>query len=191
MDRTLYRSRGDRMVAGVAGGLADYFGIDPTVVRIAIVLLALVTNGGVLIAYLIMAIVVPEEPIGGAAAQPPAQPPVQPPAQPPAQPYARPYGTSTDVPEVMGPGEVPEPGEFGRPAVPDPSEGVAPPPPPAAPMPPASRRGDGRGAGVVGAVLVVLGLILLFERFIDIDLVRLWPLILIAIGISIMFRRKG
>jgi phage shock protein C len=54
----LTRSREDRMIAGVAGGLARYFGVDPVIVRIAFVLLAL-TGGGVL-AYLIAWVVIPE-----------------------------------------------------------------------------------------------------------------------------------
>ncbi len=62
-NKKLYRSRNDRMVAGVAGGLAEYFGIDPTIVRLAFVVLALLGGPG-LIVYLIMWIVVPEAPMG-------------------------------------------------------------------------------------------------------------------------------
>jgi phage shock protein C len=57
----LYRSRDERVIAGVGGGLGRYLGIDPVVVRIAIVVLALVGGGGVL-AYLIAWLVIPEEP---------------------------------------------------------------------------------------------------------------------------------
>src|SRR3990172_5389500 len=57
----LYRSRQDRMIAGVAGGLGQYFRIDPVLVRIAIVVLTLATGVG-LLAYIILAIVVPERP---------------------------------------------------------------------------------------------------------------------------------
>lgn len=63
MQKRLYRSRSNRMVAGVAAGLADYFNIDPTIVRLVFVLFAL-TGGPGLILYIIMAIVVPEEPYG-------------------------------------------------------------------------------------------------------------------------------
>ena len=62
MDRKLYRSRQDRMVAGVCGGLAAYLDVDPTLVRVATVLLAALTQGAVLVAYVVMAIVVPEDP---------------------------------------------------------------------------------------------------------------------------------
>jgi len=63
MAKRLYRSRTDRMVAGVCGGLAEYFGIDPTIVRLVFVLLALIPGPGVL-AYIVMAIVTPEQPSG-------------------------------------------------------------------------------------------------------------------------------
>ncbi len=62
-NKKLYRSRTDRMVAGVAGGLAEYFNIDPTIVRLAFVLLALAGGPGLII-YVIMWIVVPEAPVG-------------------------------------------------------------------------------------------------------------------------------
>lgn len=59
MERQLYRSKGNRMLAGVCGGVAEYFGIDPTVVRLIWVLVTL-TYGVGLIAYIIAAIVIPE-----------------------------------------------------------------------------------------------------------------------------------
>lgn len=59
--RRLYRSRRDRMIAGVCGGLAEYFNMDPTIVRI-IAVVALIAGLGGFLAYIIMWIVVPEEP---------------------------------------------------------------------------------------------------------------------------------
>ncbi|MEJ2348727.1 MAG: PspC domain-containing protein [Anaerolineales bacterium] len=59
--KRLYRSREDRMIAGVCGGLGDYFGIDPTLVRLLFVFAALFYGPGIL-AYLILMLVVPEEP---------------------------------------------------------------------------------------------------------------------------------
>jgi phage shock protein C len=60
MEKRLYRSRSDRMLEGVCGGLAKYFGIDPTIVRIIAVLSVFVGGLGIL-AYIIMAIIVPLE----------------------------------------------------------------------------------------------------------------------------------
>jgi phage shock protein C len=59
--KRLYRSREDRMIAGVCGGLGEYFGIDPTLVRLLFVFAALFYGPGIL-AYLILMLVVPEEP---------------------------------------------------------------------------------------------------------------------------------
>ena len=59
--KTLTRSLNDRMVAGVCGGLAKYMGMDPTVIRLIFVLLFFVTGPGVLLAYFIMMMIVPEE----------------------------------------------------------------------------------------------------------------------------------
>jgi phage shock protein C len=61
--KRLYRSGNDRMLAGVCGGLAEYFNIDPTVVRLLFVLLALVTVGfPMVLAYFILYIIVPRNP---------------------------------------------------------------------------------------------------------------------------------
>ncbi|MCH7773894.1 MAG: PspC domain-containing protein [Bacteroidetes bacterium] len=58
----LYRSRIDRMIAGVCAGLAKYFDIDPTIVRVLFVVSIFIGGGGI-IAYIILWIVVPEEQI--------------------------------------------------------------------------------------------------------------------------------
>lgn len=58
----LYRSRRDKMVAGVAGGLAAYFSIDPLLVRLVFVLVGLASFGTAALAYIILAILMPEEP---------------------------------------------------------------------------------------------------------------------------------
>ncbi|HVD17137.1 MAG TPA: PspC domain-containing protein [Propionibacteriaceae bacterium] len=57
--RKLYRSRSTRMIAGVCGGLADYFNIDATLVRVLFLLLA-VFGGTGLVIYLVMWIIVPD-----------------------------------------------------------------------------------------------------------------------------------
>ncbi|MFN8412719.1 MAG: PspC domain-containing protein [Anaerolineales bacterium] len=59
--KTLTRSKSNRMIAGVCAGLADYLGMDPTVVRLLFVLGFFALHGGLLMAYLIMAIVTPEK----------------------------------------------------------------------------------------------------------------------------------
>ncbi|MCY3834190.1 MAG: PspC domain-containing protein [Chloroflexi bacterium] len=59
--KRLYRSRKDRQIAGVCGGVGDYLGIDATIVRLLWVILSIAGGPGLLL-YLIMAVVVPEEP---------------------------------------------------------------------------------------------------------------------------------
>ena len=58
--KQLTRSTTNRMVAGVCAGLGEYLNIDPTIVRLLFVLGFFLTGPGILIAYLIMALIVPE-----------------------------------------------------------------------------------------------------------------------------------
>jgi phage shock protein C len=60
MSKKLIRSTDDRMIAGVCGGLADYFQIDPVLVRLAFVLLTIYGGAGPLV-YLLLAILMPLE----------------------------------------------------------------------------------------------------------------------------------
>jgi len=61
MDKRLYRSRENR--TGVCGGLGEYFDMDPTIVRLLVVVAALIAGGG-LLAYILAWIIVPERPVG-------------------------------------------------------------------------------------------------------------------------------
>jgi phage shock protein C len=61
MEKKLYRSRKDRMLLGVCGGLAKYFGMDSSIMRIIAVLLTIATAGFGILAYIFMAIIVPIE----------------------------------------------------------------------------------------------------------------------------------
>jgi len=60
--RRLYRSRTDRKIAGICGGLAKYFDIDPVIVRLAWVLLFFLGGSGIFL-YIIAWIVIPLEPL--------------------------------------------------------------------------------------------------------------------------------
>jgi len=57
--KRLTRSKHDRKIAGICGGMGEYFGIDPTVIRIAWVIFGLCVGGGIL-AYLIAWLLIPE-----------------------------------------------------------------------------------------------------------------------------------
>ena len=59
--KRLYKSSRNRMIAGVCGGIAEYFGVDPTLVRIGTVILGTLSAGTGLIAYIVCAVVIPNE----------------------------------------------------------------------------------------------------------------------------------
>ena len=61
MDRRLYKSNENKMIDGVCGGLAEYFDIDPTLVRLGWVLFCALGGSGIL-AYIIAAIAIPRRP---------------------------------------------------------------------------------------------------------------------------------
>lgn len=56
--KRLYRSREQRMLCGVCGGIAEYFGMDPTLIRLGMVLLACTGTG--ILAYFVAAIIIPD-----------------------------------------------------------------------------------------------------------------------------------
>ncbi|MEE0962308.1 MAG: PspC domain-containing protein [Bacteroidales bacterium] len=60
--KKLYRSSTDRKLCGVCGGFAEYFDLDPTIIRLIFIFLTLFGGGGLLI-YLICALVIPKSPI--------------------------------------------------------------------------------------------------------------------------------
>lgn len=62
MGKKLYKSNQNKMLDGVCGGIAEYFGIDPTVVRLIWALFSLMGGCGIL-AYIIAAIIIPRNPV--------------------------------------------------------------------------------------------------------------------------------
>lgn len=59
--KKLYRSRRDRMICGVCGGIGEYFNVDATLIRLGLVLLACTGSG--ILAYFIAAIIIPDNPV--------------------------------------------------------------------------------------------------------------------------------
>lgn len=72
MEKRLYRSNSDRIIAGVCGGLGNYLGIDPVLVRVVAVVLAAMSFGTVLVIYILLALIIPLEPTVGQSPTPPA-----------------------------------------------------------------------------------------------------------------------
>jgi len=171
------------MIAGVCGGLAEYFAVDPTIVRVAAVLLALADGVGI-VAYLILWIVVPEE----------GDRPMY------EQWTSKEHGEGQPgEPPSGGAGATAMPGQEPSAATPQPPPGPPAAPSPAPPAPPQAQQppgqpappGHGRRSGGVtaGVVLIAIGLIFLVNVFIPgLDIGRLWPLILVVIGVVIIAR---
>ena len=59
--KRLYRSKDDRWLAGICGGIGAYFGLDPTLIRVLFVLFGLAVGGGFLL-YILLWIIIPPEP---------------------------------------------------------------------------------------------------------------------------------
>lgn len=139
MNKRLYRSRTDSMIAGVCGGLAEYFNVDTILVRIAAVVLALTAHGAGLLAYLIFWIIVPQKPLGEVVVE---------------------TGDSLTVAVE---------GEKGK----------------------TERK---NGILFVGAGLIVLGALFLLDNFVPViffSIGKLWPVVLIVIGLLILKRGAG
>jgi len=62
--KKLYRSRKDTKIAGVCGGIAEYFDVDPTIIRL-LAILTIFFGGGGIIAYIIAWLIIPLEPVKG------------------------------------------------------------------------------------------------------------------------------
>ena len=117
--RRLYRSRTDRIFAGVCGGIAETYGSDPTAVRLLTAVVGIVTGIiPMLIVYLVAAVVIPERPTG-------------------------------ELPAAVARDPIVSPG---------------------------------RGAIVVGVVLIVAGVAALGNEVLNVDWDVLWPIALIAFG---------
>jgi phage shock protein PspC (stress-responsive transcriptional regulator) len=136
MNKRIYRSRQNKMIAGVCGGIAEYFNIDPTIVRLVTVVFTL-TYGMGLLAYIIAAIVIPENNSDFSQSN---------------------YGTSQNSEPAA------DNSQFNG-----------------------QRKPDGKGYMIIGAVLILCGGALLARRFFWFDLSLLWPVILVAIGLLVIF----
>ena len=195
MNEHLYRSRDDRMIAGVAGGLAEIWDADPSLIRIVWALLVVLTGGIALLVYIVMAIVVPE---GGRRSVPGRA------AAAPPPPRRR-----------AGSGPAGRPRRSWRPRRPPRCRHRRSPRSP--PMPPPDRmgrsvdrardrrararqaaraarraarreRGGDRTAGIViGAILILIGGVFFLREWLPaFDFDWFWPLILVGLGVVLL-----
>ena len=177
--RRLYRSRSDRQLTGVAGGMAAYLDVDPTVVRVLWVLGTLFSGGLGLLLYIILAFVVPNEPWPMAAygapsgAAPAFAGGTAGPAAPATEPGAEP-GTDETITGWTSPA-----GGWTAPA---PAAGWD--PAAYAPRP----RGDGKLGLAFGIVLVVFGTLALLGPMFPawFSGIALGPAFLVALGLALL-----
>ncbi|MEI8007626.1 MAG: PspC domain-containing protein [Bacteroidota bacterium] len=161
--KRLYRSLTDRKIAGVAGGLAEYFDTDPLILRLAFVVLSLAGGGGVLI-YFILWIVTPEKPVSfgqfnsSHAGAPPAGAPPDEGQASQADPFKTQDPFKTDAQ------------------------------PKSSPVDPFSKvREKQKGSLVGGLVLITLGILFFVNQLVpNIDFGDLWPVIIVVIGVGLL-----
>ncbi len=153
MTKRLYRSRDDRMIWGVCGGMGKYFDIDPVIIRVIMVLLIFAGGAGI-VAYLILAIVVPLESSQASEPKDVIRENVEEIKQ-----------TATQVGDEIRSTFTKKGGE---------------------PEQMAKSRLHARY--ILGIIIVVVGVILLLANFFSwLSWKYLWPLILVAIGLLIIF----
>jgi len=139
MTKKLYRSRTDSMIAGVCGGLAEYFDIDASLVRVGAVLLTLAWGSGIL-AYVILWLIAPQKSLESSVMESEGEP-----------------KATVEVTE------------------PDKSE-------------------RDKGVLFVGIILTVLGALLLMNNYLSfawLSFRRLWPLLIIFVGLMIIMKGSG
>lgn len=160
-ENRLYRIVNGKVIGGVAGGLAEFFGIDPTIIRIIFILLTIMGGGGLLI-YIILWIVVPER-----------------------YNVYNPYNVNTGRPSSptgtdSGRGETYAGYSAGVPPVIKPDEFI---------NTPVEKGRKLDGSLIAGLVLILIGGFFLFERFMpSLNFGDFWPLLLVLIGAIMIIR---
>lgn len=194
MNGRLYRSRDDRVIAGVAGGLADYLDLDPSLVRVLWVILALFSGGAFLLIYIVMALVVPEEPWQGFAPPPP------PGAMPGMGAPAGAAGADAGTGDAAAGAGAPAGGVPGAPGTPPPGWAGAGDWRAQRAAWRAQRRAEraawrasghdtsGQTAGLVfGLILLVVGVVFLIPvAFPAFEIGRFWPVLVIGLGVVLV-----
>lgn len=159
------------MISGVCAGIAEYFDVDPTLVRLLAVILLVLGNAATFIVYIVLAVVVPEAPADAA-------PRVEP-AGSEAASEAETNGGNTTASPAAQPDDP-------SPAADDPPAAPPVPETPPTPTPEGTPRARHVSGGITaGLVLIAVGAIMLVARFVpDYGWWNLWPLIIVFAGIA-------
>jgi phage shock protein PspC (stress-responsive transcriptional regulator) len=212
MNDRLYRSRTDRVISGVAGGLADRLALDPSLVRVLWVVLAVASGGLFAVIYFVMMIVVPEAPYDLPPRTPGGFDPWSSPAATGIRPSPAPEETNPDTDSDTA--RLTMPGQPGAPVAPvaplaaqdttaaEAASGTSPAgsgtpaswlgpdgqrvdrtTTPHAWVEPAARHDDRGGPLVLGLILVLIGGFFLIRQYApDVDLGLVWPIAAVAVG---------
>jgi phage shock protein C len=178
----LYRSRDDRMLAGVAGGLAEMWGADPALIRIIWALLVIFTGGVALLVYIVMAIVIPEEddvwPVASTASAPTGTSAGETPGAP---------MTGATGPTGSGWAQASDANREARERARAAREEAR-----AARRAARAERGGTSAGLVIGGLLVLLGLFFLAREYLpNIDFDWFWPLVLVGLGLLLLASSLG
>lgn len=153
MNKTLYRSNRDKMISGICGGLAEYFDMDPTIIRILWVVFTFATNGAGIVAYIVGMFIIPKKPYefqsnGG-------------------------NERSDDMNnnhnnDYQDNNEYHDKGSYGQ-GEPD----------------------NKSSSKLVGIILIMIGAFFLFrEFFVWVDFSYIWPFVIMAVGVLIIFKDR-
>jgi phage shock protein C len=192
--RHLYRSVHDRWIGGVAAGVADYFNVDPAVIRILWAISAVVTSGLTAVVYLIMLVVVPLEPEDW--------------------PQPSPWQPGGDLPGASGASTPVAGDQAAGSTTPNPAATGSPNPQPPGPTPSGYYSGwdwraqhraerwqrraehwesrDNSGAIVLGVLLIIVGGLFAWNQIDpNFDLAKVWPFAIIAFGVFLVATSFG
>lgn len=174
MEKRFYRSRNDKKLAGVCAGIAAYFEIDPTLVRLIWIVFTFAGGAGIL-AYIIAAIIMPEEPVELAENW---------------QRSYQPNFSSAEVTDVHDDEERTAGDDHQQSS--DHQWKIQ---PDVHVQKPGSRRSDDRERNnlTVGIVLILIGVMFFSRNFFRwhwIDFSYLWPAVLILIGVVMIVNKK-
>lgn len=176
MEKKLYRNEHDKIVAGVASGLADYLSLDVLLVRILFVLSVPFLAGSGLLAYIIIWIVAPSK----------------------NDPSAR-YSKFNDYFQNQNNDMYNSANAYSNPTQKEQNKWNTPNAGPNFTMPnmddfKTKTPGNDTGKTVVGLILLLLGIYFLLKQFIYIpiwfSIYKLWPLVIVALGIALIFKNK-
>ena len=201
MNDRLYRSRDDRVISGVAGGLAERLDVDPSIVRVAWVILAVLSGGLLALVYLVMMVVVPEAPFD-APGRSGGVDPWSTPAATGVRPAVAPDPTgASDQPVTHDPAAATDPEQTapftatGAPAASTRDQGTWLPPDgrsvphsdPGAWAAPRERRNERGGGLVLGFILILVGAYFLIREYVpQVDLDATWPVLVVGAGVVLV-----